>query len=88
MGNQSGWRKVSTKYHEDLANAVATYKGDVLTSAEIAGIVRSVPGMQKDAQFIYPSDHCVNHTNDGACDCAMTDRAIFVQIRRGEYRIR
>lgn len=44
--------------------------------------------MGKDHQFVYPSDHRINLTNEGACDCAMTDRALFERIRRGEFRVR
>ena len=88
MTNESGWRGVAAKYHDDLRGAVAKHKGQVLKTSEVAAIVRAVTSIGKDAQFVYPSDHCVNHTNDGACYCAMTDRALFERIRRGEFRVR
>ncbi len=88
MPNKSGWRSLATKYHDDLQRAVAKYKGKVLKTSEVADIVRAVPSLAKDAQFVYPSDHCINRTNGGACDCAMTDRALFEHVQRGEYRVR
>jgi hypothetical protein len=88
MANQSGWRDVASRYHEDLRRAVANRKGEVLKTSEVAAIVREVPSIGKAAQFVYPSDHCVNHTNEGACSCAMTDRALFERVRRGEFRVR
>jgi hypothetical protein len=84
---ESGWRSVSEKYHEELRRVMAPRKNEIMRTAQIAAIIRQTPGMVKDAQFIYPSDHCVNHTNAGACFCAMTDRAIFKQISRGIYLI-
>jgi hypothetical protein len=88
MANESGWRGVAAKYHSELQRAVAKHKGQVLKTSEVAAIIREVPSIGKDVQFVYPSDHCVNHTNDGACYCALTDRALFEQVRRGAYRVR
>lgn len=85
---QSGWRAVAAKFHEDLRRAVAEYKGVVLKAYEVNAIARLHPSMAKDAQFIQASDHCVNHTNDGACDCALTDKAIFERVGHGEYLVR
>lgn len=87
MGKQSGWSKVAAKYHDELRKAVASHGGEVLKTSEIAAIVRGVASMGKDHQFVYPSDHRINLTNEGACDCAMTDRALFERIRRGEFRV-
>jgi len=73
---------------EDLERAIAGYRGRLLRASEVADIVGSISGIGKDAQFVYPSDHCVNHTNEGACDCAMTGRVLFERVRRGVYRVR
>lgn len=31
------------------------------------------PALAKDTQWIILSDHCINHTNKGACKCTKTE---------------
>jgi hypothetical protein len=82
------WRETSTRFHKDLKQAMISRKGETLRTSQVRKIVESYPILAKDAQFIYPSDHCINHTNEGACYCALTEEAIFEKIRHGVYRVR
>jgi hypothetical protein len=87
-GPMNGWTATATRLHDDLKNAMKPYQGRELTTAKIANIAKSNPSLAQDAQLIQPSDHCSNHTNNGACTCALTDRAIFDRLRRGLYYVR
>jgi hypothetical protein len=80
------WKFVST-WHEPLRQALIPRKGDVIGTSEWAELVGQLPGIGSQAQFIHPSDHCINMNNKGACDCAETDRALVKQISRGQYLV-
>ncbi|MFH1079442.1 MAG: hypothetical protein V1766_04130 [Pseudomonadota bacterium] len=82
-----GWEKFASKFHDELDMVMSPYKNNVLKTAKIKSIIQSVPTFKRQEQWIFPSDHCINHTNKGACYCAMTENAIFSQIARGKYRI-
>ncbi|MBN1364562.1 MAG: hypothetical protein JW976_07145 [Syntrophaceae bacterium] len=84
----SGWREKAAKYHNDLKQTMIRYRGKILQTSHIREIIEQHPVLAKDSQFVYPSDHCINHTNKGACYCALTEEAIFEQIRHGIYRVR
>jgi hypothetical protein len=73
--------------HDALAQIMRTLQGQILTTAEIKAHVNQVLGPE-DAQWVQPSDHCINHTCDGDCDCAGTVNAVFEQIERGRYLVR
>ncbi|HOM11282.1 MAG TPA: hypothetical protein PLV81_14160 [Spirochaetota bacterium] len=74
------------KYHSQLHQLMANYKGQILTTNQIISIFqRYYPNA--DIRYLQPSDHCINKTNNGACDCAMTPNAIFEYISRGKYRV-
>lgn len=45
------------------------------------------PALANDTQWIILSDHCINHTNKGACKCAKTELALFERVARGEYLV-
>jgi|GEM_PF-320733 len=87
-GLMNTWRETITKYHNNLKNAVMRHSGEVLKTSQIKKIIEGDPSLAKDAQFVFPSDHCINHTNKGACYCAMTEEAIFEKVRHGMYRVR
>ena len=87
-GLMNGWRETSTKHHNDLKRAVMRHSGEILKTSQIKKIIEGDPSLAANAQFVYPSDHCINHTNEGACYCAMTEEAIFEKVRRGFYRVR
>jgi len=76
-----------SRYHEAYATAVAPRRGSLMTKAEIDAAVADVIADPKVLQWLFPSDHCSNHSNDGACECAQTDHAIFHRIGRGTYRV-
>jgi hypothetical protein len=81
-----GWKFVST-WHGPIRQALIPYKGAVLATSEWKELVSQLPGIGSKAQFIQPSDHCANMNNEGACDCAQTDRALVKQISRGHYLV-
>ena len=83
-----GFRETSAKFHDGLKQAMASRSGETLRTSQIKKMVENVPNLAEHAQWIYPSDHCINHKNEGACYCAGTDKAIFEQIRHGIYRVR
>jgi hypothetical protein len=87
-GLMNTWRETMTKYHNNLKHAVMHHSGEVLKTSQIKKIIEGDPSLAADAQFVFPSDHCINHTNKGACYCAMTEEAIFEKIRHGMYRVR
>ena len=82
------WRETMTKYHNNLKNAVMRHSGEVLKTSQIKKIIEGDPSLAADAQFVFPSDHCIDHTNKGACYCAMTEEAIFEKVKHGVYRVR
>lgn len=82
-----GFEKFASKFHDQLKMVMIPYKNNVLKTAKIKNIIESVPTLKGQEQWIYPSDHCINHTNKGACDCAKTENALFFQIARGKYRV-
>jgi len=88
MNELNGWTKSVRKFHNDLKSAMKPYAGERLKTKEIKEIISSTTVLKHDAQFILPSDHCINHTNKGACDCSLHDEAIFEKIERGLYLVR
>lgn len=87
-GNLNTWQETSTKFHDGLKQAVTRHSGETLRTSQIKKIVESNPSLAAHAQFVFPSDHCINHTNKGACYCALTEEAIFEKVRHGVYRVR
>lgn len=87
MKKKSGSEKLATKFHADLRMAMAPYKKMVLEKARIDKIIDETPVLKENAQWIFPSDHCINHTNKGACFCAITTQAIFERISRAKYKV-
>ena len=87
MKKSPGWEKLTSKFHDDLKIAMVPYKKMVLEKARIDKIIEKTPSLQENAQWILPSDHCKNHTNKGACFCAITTQAIFERIFRRKYKV-
>ena len=85
---ESDWRNKTTAYHDALDTLFANYRGQMMKTSEIRDIIKADQRLAPNAQFIYPSDHCLNHTNRGACHCALTMRAIFERVRQGLYCVR
>ena len=86
----NGWTKTVSRFHYDLSLAMAPYQGKQLSTREVAEIVRATPALADNAQFIYASDHCNNHTNKGACICALhgDGEPIFERLKRGLFLVR
>jgi hypothetical protein len=40
-------------------------------------LLQRFPELNKMEDWLYPSDHCKNHMNEGACYCAETEKGIF-----------
>ena len=76
-----GWSSVS-KWHEPIRQALLPLRGKEITISQWDELVHNIPGIGGDAQYIHPSDHCINMNNKGACDCAETDRALVKRVRR------
>ena len=77
-----------SRYHDALAATMRPFQGQELTSAEIiAALVAAFPDIQDEQDWVHPPDHCQNHTNEGACNCAQTPRAIFDRVERGRDRV-
>ena len=87
MKKSLGWEKLATKFHDDLKIAMVPYKKMILEKARIDKIIDETPSLKENAQWVLPSDHCVNHINKGACFCAITTQAIFERISRGKYKV-
>ena len=74
------------RYHAQLKQLMTNYKGQTLTTSQIKSIFRNhYPNA--DIRYLQPSDHCINKTNNGACECACTNNAIFEYIKRGVYKV-
>ena len=87
MEKSPGWEAVASKFHDKLKKAMIPYKNNVMQTAQIKKIIERVPEFEGQEQWIYPSDHCANHTNKGACFCAETKDALFEKIIRDKYRV-
>ena len=85
MKKTPGWEKLASKFHEDLKRSMVPYKKMVLEKARIEKIIEENKSLKENAQWIFPSDHCINHTNKGACFCAITTQAIFERVSKGKY---
>ena len=84
----SGWTKTASRFHDDLKHAMEPHQGTQLKTFEIGEIIKNIPNLADDVQYIQPPDHCINHTNGGACTCALKGEAIFEQLQRGLYYVR
>ena len=87
MEKSPGFEKFASKFHNKLKEVMVPYKNKVLQTARFIEIIEKVHDFRGQEQWIYPSDHCKNHMNKGACYCAETDDALFEKIARGQYRV-
>jgi hypothetical protein len=83
---RSSWAWVSD-WHEPIRQMLIPYRGAKLSTGEFNDLIRGIPGVGSRAEWIRPSDHCVNMNNRGACDCAETDRALVKQLSRGHFLV-
>lgn len=86
----NGWTKTASKFHNELELVMNPHQGRQLKTSEIAQIIQSTPNLEHVAQYIYPSDHCSNHKNKGACKCALYGEGepIFEKLERGLYLVK
>ena len=87
MEKSPGFEKFASKFHDKLKEVIAPYRKKILSMARIKEIIENTPDFRGQEEWVYPSDHCKNHTNKGACYCAETDDALFEQITTGKYRV-
>ena len=81
------FEELNKQIHDKLKKLFQSRRNQVLSTAEIKHLFREeYPDFNVD--WVQPSDHCDNITNNGACWCALTENAIFRQIERGEYNVR
>lgn len=80
------WKFVS-ETHEPLRQLLIPHRGKEITNDQWRELVKQIPGIGSKAQYIQPSDHCTNMNNEGACECAETDRALLTRVRRGRPSI-
>lgn len=77
-----------SKRHNRLAAVVGSMRGKIVKKAIIDAAWKSAfPASQNETQWIILSDHCINHTNKGACKCAKTELALFERVARGKYLV-
>ena len=68
----------ATKYPNQFADAMTPYESRVLMRREIIKLLlQRFPELNKMEDWLYPSDHCKYHMNEGAYYCAETEKAIF-----------
>lgn len=80
--------KVVSDYHDSLVRALLPLRGQEVTPAAVrAALVDALPELEAKQKWVMPSDHCRNHSNKGACRCALTDEALFERLGRGRYRV-
>ena len=79
----------TTQTHDALVAALAGMHGQILKTAEIRKLVEErVPEIGKNIQWLFPTDHCDNHTVKGACRCSKTEAAPLSRVSRGVFRVR
>lgn len=77
-----------SKRHNRLAEVVGPMRGQSVKKVIVdAAWKLAYPQLKNDTQWIILSDHCINHTNKGACKCAKTELALFERVARGIYRV-
>jgi hypothetical protein len=81
--------KATTQTHDAIVRALAGKKGQTLRTGEIRKLVEErVPEIGKNIQWLFPTDHCDNHTVKGACRCAKTEDAPLSRISHGLFLVR
>jgi len=84
-----GWRDFASSFHNYLVEAMMSHKGLVLGNREIKELLIEIcPELKSEEGWVLASDHCINHTNKGACHCAETEKAIFEKVGYGKYKVR
>ena len=83
-----GYGRIATKYHKTLETLLTPHRGEVITPAHLRSYLRRNSRLSPEqVAWVLPSDHCVNHTNKGACECACTPGALFERVEHGRYRV-
>lgn len=77
-----------SKRHNRLAQVVGQLRGQTVKKADVKKIwISTFPELANDFQWVILSDHCINHTNKGACKCAKSELALFERVKRGYYLV-
>lgn len=75
------------KIHDNLLRTLKSKQGEEITRDKLRTLYQE-QFPNENVDWVQATDHCVNRTNKGACDCAQTDAAIFEWIEEGLYKIR
>lgn len=79
----------TTQTHEALVRALKGKSGQILRTAEIRKLVKErAPEIGQNIQWLFPTDHCDNHSVRGACRCAKTEDAPLSRVSRGLFLVR
>lgn len=79
----------TSKTHAALVRALAGKSGVTLTTSEIRALVEErCPEIGNDIQWLHPTDHCDNHTAQGACRCSQTGDAPMSRVSHGAFLVR
>lgn len=75
------------RYHDELASLMSRYRGKTFSNKQITTLFsEAYPHL--NVGWVQASDHCIDHTCKGACDCALTERAIFSRPKHNTYIVR
>ncbi len=81
------FEKLHKQIHPRLKQLMQERKGNVLSTSKIKKIYKQTyPDFNVD--WVLPTDHCSNKTNNDACWCAMTEDAIFEYVKFAKFRVR
>ena len=83
------WNDFAKTFHNSIVESMEAHQGEILQKNTIVKIIISkFPELESKKGWILPSDHCIKHTNNGACYCSQTEKAIFDRIGWGKYKVR
>src|SRR5262245_11952785 len=81
-------RTTVTCLHDRLAQAMAPLAGEEVTQAQVQNAYAEAYPDAADRQWVQAPDHCIDHTCQGACECAQTRAALFERLGHNRYRVR
>jgi hypothetical protein len=78
---------LNKKIHDNLLRLLGSRQGREISRAELRNLYQE-KYPNENVDWVQATDHCINRTNKGACECAKTDAAIFQWMEKGLYKIR
>lgn len=84
----SSYSRLATKFHDQLGRAIVPSRGSVVGPTDVRKVlVQMFPSTKDLIDWVEPTDHCVNHINKGACECAYSATALFERVGRGRFLV-